>query len=393
MNKKTIKDIEVTNKRVLVRVDFNVPIAHGQVQDDTRIRESLPTIHYLIANKAKVILLSHLGRPKGIFKEEYSLKPVAKKLTRLLGREVKMCSKTICDTAKTMANALEPGEVMLLENVRFYSQEDKNEREFAKELSNLADVFVNDAFGAAHRNHASVVGVTEFLPSVAGFLLEKELTALGNLLEKPERPFVAILGGNKISDKLGVIHKFLDLVDSILIGGGMCFTFFKASGLEIGNSIHEDDELEHAKQILRRAEANQIEIQLPVDLVVAKDTSPNEPYRVINVDKMHKEAMGLDIGPKSIERFSEVIRNAKTIFWNGPMGLFEVEQYSVGTKKVAKAVAASKATSIVGGGDTDAALRKFGLLNKITHVSTGGGASLKVLEGTPLPGVEALNER
>lgn len=393
MNKKTIKDIDVTNKRVLVRVDFNVPIAHGQVQDDTRIRESLPTIHYLIANKAKVILLSHLGRPKGIFKEEYSLKPVAKKLTRLLGREVKMCSKTICDTAKTMANALEPGEVMLLENVRFYSQEDKNEREFAKELSNLADVFVNDAFGAAHRNHASVVGVTEFLPSVAGFLLEKELTALGNLLEKPERPFVAILGGNKISDKLGVIHKFLDLVDSILIGGGMCFTFFKASGLEIGNSIHEDDELEHARQILRRAEANQIEIQLPVDLVVAKDTSPNEPYRVINVDKMHKEAMGLDIGPKSIERFSEVIRNSKTIFWNGPMGLFEVEQYSVGTKKVAKAIAATKATSIVGGGDTDAALRKFGLLNKITHVSTGGGASLKVLEGTPLPGVEALNER
>lgn len=376
-----------------MRVDFNVPIAHGQVQDDTRIRESLPTIHYLIAKKAKIILLSHLGRPKGVFKEEYSLKPVAEKLTRLLGRPVKMCSKTICNTAKSMANELQPGEVMLLENVRFYSQENENEKEFSKELSNLADIYVNDAFGAAHRKHASVVGITEFLPSVAGFLLEKELTALGNLLEKPERPFVAILGGNKISDKLGVIHKFLEIVDSILIGGGMCFTFFKANGLEIGDSIYEEDQLENARQILKRAEANQIEIQLPVDLVVAKDTNPASPFRVINVDKMHKEAMGLDIGPKTIERFSEVIRNSKTVFWNGPMGLFEVEQYAVGTKKIAKAIAGAKTISIVGGGDTDAALRKFGLLNKITHVSTGGGASLKVLEGTPLPGVDALSER
>lgn len=393
MNKKTIRDVDVANKRVLVRVDFNVPIAQGKVQDDTRIRESLPTIHYLIANKAKIILLSHLGRPKGIVKEEYSLEPVAEKLTRLLGRDVLMCPKTICNTAKSMAASLEPGQVMLLENVRFHSKENENDPEFAKELSNIADIYVNDAFGAAHRTHASVVGITEYLPSVAGFLLEKELNALGILLENPKKPFTAILGGNKISDKLGVIYKFLEIVDSILIGGGMCFTFFKANGLEIGNSIHEEDQLEHARQILKRAEANQIEIQLPVDLVVAKDTNPTSPYRVINIDKMHRETMGLDIGPKTIERFSEVIRNSNTIFWNGPMGLFEVEQYSVGTKKIAKAITSTRATSIVGGGDTDAAVRKFGLLNKITHVSTGGGASLKVLEGTLLPGVDALDER
>lgn len=390
--KKSLKKIDVKGKRVIVRVDYNVPIAYGEITDDTRLRATIPTIQYLIRNKAKTILISHLGRPKGEFKKEFSLAPVAEKLSKLLGREIKMCPVAICDKSKEAVRSLEEGEVLLLENVRFYSQESENNEGFAKELAKLGDIYVNDAFGTSHREHASVVGIPKFLPSAAGLLLEAELNALNILLENPKRPFITVLGGNKISDKLGIIMSFLDKVDALLIGGGMCFTFLKSQGLSIGNSICENDQLDEAQEILSLAKSNKIEFQLPIDIVVAEDTNPDAPFKIVDVADIPENWIGLDIGLRTVKRFTDTLNKAKTIFWNGPLGLFEIEQFGFGTKKIAETIADSGATTIVGGGDTDAALKKYKLDDKITHVSTGGGASMRLLEGKKLPGVEVLDE-
>lgn len=393
MNKKTIQDVDVSGKRVLVRVDLNVPLSEdGKVQDDTRIRAVLPTIKYLIDKKAKVILMSHLGRPKGV-EDKYRLGPVAASLSEFLGKKVQKLDETVSDNVESAAGNLVEGDVLLLENVRFNKGEKENDPEFARKLAKLADIYVNDAFGAAHRAHASVVGVAQYLPAVAGLLLAKEVDTLTHLLENPDRPFCAILGGNKVSDKIGVINRFLDIVDCLLTGGGMCFTFLKAKGLNIGRSVCENEELKHAKEMLKKAGANHVRFCLPVDVVVADDLSENASHRVVPVEDIPDGWLGLDIGPKTAEAYRKVLENAKTIFWNGPMGVFEMKPFASGTKMVAESIANSGATTIVGGGDSDAALRKYDLEDKITFISTGGGASLKMLEGAPLPGIEALVDK
>ena len=390
MRKKTVGDIDVTGKRVLVRVDLNVPLGEdGTVQDDTRINAVLPTINYLIEHNARVILASHLGRPKGV-DEHLRLDPVSKVLSKLLGKEVKKVDKTISNEVEAAAANLKPGDVLLLENLRFNEGEKKNDPEFAKKLAALADVYVNDAFGAAHRAHASVVGVANYLPAVAGLLLAKEVNTLTHLLEAPERPFCAVLGGNKVSDKIGVINKFLDIVDYLLTGGGMCFTFLKAKGLNIGKSVCETEELEHAREMLAKAEKNGVKLYLPVDVIVAEEFSASAAHKAVDVEDIPDDWQGLDIGPKTIQKYKEALNDAKTIFWNGPLGVFEMKPFSSGTEEIARAVADAGATTIVGGGDSDAALRKYDLEDKIDFISTGGGASLKMLEGVPLHGVEAL---
>lgn len=393
ITKKTVKDIDVDGKRVLVRVDFNVPLEDGKVADDMRIRAALPTIWYLIERKAKVILMSHLGRPKGEPDPKFTLQPVADRLAQFLGQPIRQLHHTVDPCVNDAIDQMKPGDVIMLENVRFNPGEKENDQGFAMQLSKLADVYVNDAFGTAHRTHASTVGVAQFLPAVAGLLLEEEVTTLSHMLEDPPRPFVAILGGNKVSDKIGVVNRFLDTVDALLIGGGMCFTFLKAKGFEIGASIFEESELGHATDVLAKVEANDIAFYLPSDVVVAREISENAVATVVDVEDIPAGDMGLDIGPVTVEIYQSVIRQAETIFWNGPMGVFEMKPFEAGTREIATAVAKANATSIVGGGDSDAALRKFGLERDISFVSTGGGASMKMLEGAELPGVAALNDK
>lgn len=394
MNKKTIEDIDVRGKRVLVRVDFNVPMdENGNITDDRRIRAALPTIQYLIKNNAKVILMSHLGRPKGEFDPKYSLAPVAKRLSELLGQEVIMAKDVIGESAKNAVASMKEGQVVLLENVRFHKEETKNDPEFAKALAQLGDIYVNDAFGSAHRAHASTEGVAHYLPAVAGYLIQKELEVMGKALENPERPFVAILGGAKVSDKIGVIENLINKVDVLLIGGGMAYTFLKAKGYEVGNSLLEEDKVELAKQLMEKAKEKGVKLLLPVDNVVAQEFKADAPHKVVDSDEIEAGWMGMDIGPKTREMFGEEIKKAKTVVWNGPMGVFEMPAFAEGTKAVAKYVSECGGTTIIGGGDSAAAVEQLGFADKMTHISTGGGASLEFLEGKVLPGIAALNDK
>lgn len=394
LNKKSVEDIDVKGKKVLVRCDFNVPIdKDGNITDKKRIEESLKTIKYLIDHNAKVILCSHLGRPKGEFNMKYSLSPVAGVLSEKLGLEVKMAHDVIGQSAVTIANSLKDGEVELLENVRFHKEEEENDKEFSKKLASLADIYVNDAFGTAHRAHASTAGVAEFLPSVCGFLIQKEISIMGKALSDPKRPFLAILGGAKVSDKIKVINNLLEKVDTLIIGGAMAYTFMNALGYSIGSSKCESDKIELAKDIMVKARDKDVRLVLPVDNVVGREFSENTESQIVSSDSIPEGFMGLDIGPKSCEAFSDVIKDAKTIVWNGPMGVFEWDKFAKGTLEVAKAVADSGAVSIIGGGDSAAAIDKLGLSDRMTHISTGGGASLKFLEGADLPGISALDDK
>ncbi|MCL2814006.1 MAG: phosphoglycerate kinase [Oscillospiraceae bacterium] len=392
-NKKTIEDIEPQGKKILVRCDFNVPMTDGKIDDDKRIAESLPTIKYLAGKGAKVILCSHLGRPKGKFDTKYSLSVVAERLSELLGKKVIMAKDVIGEDANSKAAGLEQGEVMLLENVRFHAEEEKNDPEFSKALASLAEIYVNDAFGTAHRAHSSTAGVSAYLPSVAGYLINKEISVMGGALENPERPFVAILGGAKVSDKIGVITNLMDKVDSILIGGAMAYTFMKSIGGKIGNSLCENDKLELAKELLEKAESKKIKIYLPVDHVAADSFSNDAHSLICEWANVPYSWEGLDIGPKTVKLYSDIIKHAKTVIWNGPMGVFEFENFAAGTKDIAKAVAESGAVSIIGGGDSAAAIDKLGYADKVTHISTGGGAALEFLEGLQLPGIECLQDK
>ncbi len=393
VNKKTVEDIAVAGKKVLVRCDFNVPFKDGKIADDKRIRGALKTIKYLKDNGAKVILCSHMGRPKGEFKMEYSLQPVAVRLSELLGCEVKMAKDVIGDDAKAICDSLMDGEVALLENVRFHKEETKNEPEFAKKLASFAEIFVNDAFGTAHRAHASTEGVSHYLPSVCGYLIQKEISIMGAALADPKRPFVAILGGAKVSDKIGVINNLLDKCDSIIIGGGMAYTFFKALGKNIGTSICEDDKLELAKEILKKAEEKKVNFLLPVDNIIGKEYDENTEFMTVSSDEMPDGWMGLDIGEKTQKLYAETLKAAGTVVWNGPMGVSEWKNFAGGTCSVAEAIANSGAISIIGGGDSAAAVEKLGYADKMTHVSTGGGASLEFLEGLELPGIACLEDK
>jgi len=392
--KKTIRDIDVNGKKVLVRVDFNVPMdSEKNITDDIRIKAALPTINYLIEHGAKVILVSHLGRPKGKFNPEYSLKPVSERLSELLNKSVLMAKDVIGPDAKEKAKNLKDGEVLLLENVRFYPEEEKNDPEFAKELASLADIYVNDAFGTAHRAHASTAGVAKYLPAVSGFLIEKELKFLGDALDNPKRPFVAILGGAKVSDKIGVITNLLDKVDSLLIGGGMAYTFIKAKGYEIGKSLLEEDKLDLAKDLMEKAKEKGVNLMLPLDTAISKELKPGSYYQVVNIEEMPADQIGVDIGPKTIEAYSKIITEAMTVIWNGPMGVFEIPEFARGTEEIAMAMSQCKGTTIIGGGDSAAAVEQLGYADKVTHISTGGGASLEFLEGKTLPGIEVLNDK
>lgn len=395
MNKKTIKDIDVKNKKVLVRCDFNVPLdgETGKITDNRRIRAALPTIKYLLDNQAKVILCSHLGRPKGEVNQKYSLKPVADELSKLLERPVKLAKDVIGADAENLTSNIKEGEVVLLENVRFHKEEEKNDKEFAEKLASFAEIYVNDAFGTAHRAHSSTEGVSHYLPAVSGFLMEKELEFLGGALENPKKPFVAILGGAKVSDKIGVIENLLEKVDTLVIGGGMAYTFYKAQGLDIGTSLCEEDKIDLAKTILEKAEAKGVKIVLPVDNHVAAEYSNEAEDKFVDSTEIPENYMGLDIGPKTIKIFEEVVKTAKTVLWNGPLGVCEFAKYEVGTKAIAEILANSNAVTIIGGGDSAAAIEKLGLADKMTHISTGGGASLEFLEGKVLPGIECLNNK
>lgn len=392
-SKKTIKNVDVKGKRVLVRVDFNVPLAEGAVTDDTRVRAALPTIRYLVDHGARVILMSHLGRPKGEPDPQYSMKPVRRALQRLIGRNVAFSPETVGPEAEEAVGRMIDGEILMLENVRFYPGEKTNDPEFAKQLAALADIYVNDAFGAAHRAHASTAGVAAYLPAYAGLLLAREIETLTGMLSEPERPFVAILGGSKVSDKFGVIDKLIDCVDTLLIGGGMAFTFLVAKGIEVGDSLVEQDWVEPAKQMLAKAETARAELILPTDFVIACEIAEDADTRVVGREEIPAGMKGLDIGPSSVEMYKHEIASARTIFWNGPMGVFEMTPFETGTKEVAIAVGRNnRAASIIGGGDSVAALKKFGLEDRVTFVSTGGGASMKLLEGAKLPGLEALQD-
>ena len=394
LNKKTIEDIDVSGKRVLVRCDFNVPFdAQGNITDPKRIDESLKTIKYLISNNAKVILCSHLGRPKGEFNMKFSLAPVAKYLSNALGQEVKMAKDVIGESAKSIASSLKEGEVELIENVRFHKEEEKNDPDFAKELASLAEIYVNDAFGTAHRAHASTAGIAKYLPAVCGYLIQKEISVMGNALSNPKRPFVAILGGAKVSDKIGVINNLLDKVDTLIIGGGMAYTFMNALGYSIGTSICESDKVSLAKDMMAKAKEKNMKFLIPVDNKVGLEYDPNTEAKVVDSDKIPQGWMGLDIGPKTAKMFSEAIKGAGTVVWNGPMGVSEWDNFAFGTNEIAKAVADSGAISIIGGGDSAAAVEKLGFADKMTHISTGGGASLMFLEGKVLPGIDCLLDK
>lgn len=393
--KKTVRDVELKGKKVLCRCDFNVPMKDGEITDDFRIVSSLPTVKYLIEQGARVILMSHMGKPKGEPKPELSLGPVALRLTELLGQEVKFisCPTVISDGVREMAEGLSDGEVMLLENTRYRAEETKSEEPFTGELASLGELFVNDAFGTAHRDHSSTAGIARYLPTVSGFLIEKEVKFLGDALDKPERPFVAIMGGAKVGDKIPVIENLMKKVDTIIIGGGMTYTFFKAKGYEIGKSILDSDSIELSGELLRKAEAAGVKIMLPVDTLCTDDFSENNVIEVYDADKIPAELMGMDIGPKTIAIYEEEIAKAKTIVWNGPMGVFENPKFEAGTKAVAQALADSDAVTVIGGGDSAAAVEQFGLKDRMTHVSTGGGASMEFLEGKVLPGIACIEEK
>ena len=393
MDKKTVRDLDVAGKKVLVRVDFNVPLNDkGEITDDTRITASLPTIQYLLEQKAAVILMAHLGRPKGQVKPELSLAPVAKHLGKLLGKKILFASDCVGEAAQAAASKLKPGHILLLENLRFHKEEEKNDMEFAEKLASLADLYVNDGFGVSHRAHASVEGVTHFLPAAAGFLLEKEIQYVGQAVTNPLHPFVAIIGGAKVSDKIGVISNLLDKVDTLLIGGGMANTFLAAQGYKMGKSLVEEDKLDLAKELLAKAKKNKVNMLLPTDLVMAAAFAPDAEHVTEKVKNLNQAYMALDIGAETSKAYAEALADAKMIVWNGPMGVFEMDAFCRGTEAVAKAVAKSRATSIVGGGDSVAAIEKLGLAKRITHISTGGGASLEYLEGKVLPGVAALDD-
>lgn len=393
MNKKSVRDVDVAGRKVFVRVDFNVPLENGAITDDTRIRETLPTIRYLIEKGAKIILASHLGRPKGQVVEEMRLTPVAARLSELLGKPVAKADEAIGDAVKAKVAALQNGDVLLLENVRFYPGEEKNDPELAKAFAELADLYVNDAFGAAHRAHASTEGIAHHLPAVSGLLMEKELSVLGKALNNPERPFTAIIGGSKVKDKIDVINKMLEIADNILIGGGLSYTFFKAQGHEIGKSLCDDSKLDLALEFIEKAKKLGKNFYLPVDVVVTDDFSANANTKVVNVDSIPADWEGIDIGPKTRETYAGVIKNSKLVVWNGPMGVFEIEPFSHGTRAVAQACAETAAYTVIGGGDSAAAAEKFQLADKMDHISTGGGASLEFMEGKALPGVVALNDK
>ena len=393
LNKKSVEDIDVKGKRVLVRCDFNVKMENGVITSDKRIVASLPTIKYLLDHGAKVILCSHLGRPKGEFKPEFSLAPVAKRLGELLGQDVKMAKDVIGESAKELASSLKDGEVMLLENVRFHAEETKNDPEFSKALASLAEIYVNDAFGSAHRAHSSTTGVADYLPAVCGFLIQKELKYIGGALEDPKRPLVAILGGAKVSDKIGVITNLLSKVDTLIVGGGMAYTFFAALGHTVGTSIFETDKIDLAKQMMADAKEKGVNFLIPVDNIVGKEYKEDTEYMTVNSDDIPDGWMGLDIGPRTTELFADAVKDAGTVIWNGPMGVSEWEHFAAGTVGVATAIANSNAISIIGGGDSAAAIEKLGFADKMSHISTGGGASLEFLEGKELPGVAALNDK
>lgn len=396
LNKKSVEDLNVAGKKVLVRCDFNVPMNDkNEITDDIRIKSALPTIKYILDNGGKAIIMSHLGRPKGEAKPEFSLKPIAVRLSELLGKEVIFADddNVVSDKTKEIVSNMKDGDVVLLQNTRYRAEETKNGEDFAKELASLGDLYVNDAFGTAHRAHASNVGVSKLIPSAVGYLVKKEIDIMGKTMSDPEKPFIAILGGAKVSDKIGVIENLLDKVDSIIIGGGMVFTFLKAKGFEIGTSLLEEEKIDLAMDILKKAEEKNVDFLLPIDIVVAREFKNDTEFKTVNAEDMPSDMMGLDIGEKSVELFSNAIKLAKTVVWNGPMGVFEMPNFANGTKSIAKAMAESDAVTIIGGGDSAAAVEQTGLDEKMTHISTGGGASLEFFEGKVLPGIDAIEEK
>jgi phosphoglycerate kinase len=391
--KKTMKDVDVKGKRVFVRVDFNVPMEDGNITDDTRIRAAIPTIQDLVTRGAKVILASHLGRPKGEVKEEFRLSAVGKRLAELMNQQVTKLDESIGETVESTIEKMQDGDIVLLENVRFHKGEEKNDEELAKSFAKLADLYVNDAFGAAHRAHASTEGIAKHIPAVSGLLMEKELDVLGKALSNPERPFTAIIGGAKVKDKIGVIENLLDIVDHLIIGGGLSFTFIKAQGHSIGKSLLEEDKIELARGFIEKAKEKGVQLHMPIDAVVANQFSKDAETKVVDIDNIPEDWMGLDIGPKTAEKYSEVIKQSKLIIWNGPMGVFEMEKFENGTKTVANAMAETEGYTIIGGGDSAAAVEKFEVAQEMNHISTGGGASLELMEGKQLPGIVALNDK
>ena len=395
MNKKTVRDIDLKDKKVIVRCDFNVPLdENGKITDNRRIVGALDTIKYLLEQNAKIILVSHLGRPKGEVKPEFSLKPVAEELSRLLGKDVKLASDIIGESAKTLTSKMKSGDIVLLENIRFDAREEKNDLEFAKQLASMAEIYVNDAFGTAHRAHSSTAGIAQYLPAVSGFLMEKELNFLGTVLENPKRPFVAILGGAKVSDKIAVIDNLLNKVNSLIIGGAMANTFIKAMGYNVGNSLCETDKIDLANELIEKAKLKNIKLILPIDAKIGKEFNKDTESKIVDINNVPEGWSIFDIGPKTIELYKKELENAKTIVWNGPVGLFEFDQFAIGTNSVAEILASlDNATTIIGGGDSAAAVEKSGLADKMTHISTGGGASLEFLEGKKLPGVECLQDK
>lgn len=394
MNKKTVRDIDLKGKTVLLRCDFNVPLDENlKITDSTRIVAALPTIKYLLENNCKIVIMSHLGRPKGEYKPECSLAPVAKALSELLGQDVTLAKDVVGDSAKELKANIKEGEIVLLENVRFHKEETDNDSEFAKELASGCDVFVNDAFGTAHRAHASTTGVASYLPAVAGFLIEKEIDFLKNTIDNPVRPFMAIVGGAKVSDKIGVIEALLDKVDTLFIGGGMSYTFFKAQGYEVGKSLCEPDKCDLALELMEKAKNKGVKMFLPLDVRVGKEYAPDTDVKVVPFDQMPEDWEGMDIGEKTIELYSKELQSAKTVMWNGPVGVSEFEKFAIGTNAIARVLADLDATTIIGGGDSGAAALRSGVADKMTHISTGGGASLEFLEGKKLPGIEALLDR
>ncbi|MFS0591513.1 phosphoglycerate kinase [Cytobacillus horneckiae] len=394
MNKKSVKDVDLKGKRVFCRVDFNVPMKDGHVTDETRIKAALPTINYLIDQGAKVILASHLGRPKGQVVEELRLTPVAERLSTLLGRNVSKAEEAYGETVKAAVDHMDDGDVLLLENVRFYAGEEKNDPELAKAFADLADLYVNDAFGAAHRPHASTEGIAHYVPAVSGLLMEKELDVLGKALSNPERPFTAIIGGAKVKDKIEVIDNLLDKVDNLIIGGGLAFTFVKAQGHDIGKSLLEEDKIELAQSFIKKAEEKGVKFLMPVDAVVADRFAEDAEAKTVSIEEIPSEWMALDIGPETANLYSDVIQSSKLVIWNGPMGVFEMDKFAGGTRAVAEALAEANDTySVIGGGDSAAAVEKFHFADRMSHISTGGGASLEFMEGKDLPGVVALNDK
>ncbi|UUV23678.1 MULTISPECIES: phosphoglycerate kinase [Lysinibacillus] len=393
LNKKTMRDIDVKGQRVFVRVDFNVPMADGAITDETRIRAAIPTIEYLVEQGAKVILASHLGRPKGEVKEDMRLTAVGIRLAELMGKPVTKLDESIGQAVEEAVANMQDGDILLLENVRFHAGEEKNDPTLAQQFAQLADIYVNDAFGAAHRAHASTEGIAKHIPAVSGFLMQKELDVLGKALSNPEHPFTAIIGGAKVKDKIGVIESLLEKVDHLIIGGGLSFTFIKAQGHDIGKSLLEEDKIELAKSFIEKAKAKGVQLHMPVDAVVANEFSQDAETQIVDVDAIPADWMGLDIGPKTAANYAEVIKNSKLIIWNGPMGVFEMDKFANGTKTVAEAMATTAGYTVIGGGDSAAAVEKFEVADKMDHISTGGGASLELMEGKELPGIVALNDK